>query len=140
MRIVVDTNVFVSALTSGTGASREVLRRCLRRQCQPVLGHKLFMEMEEVLGREALFKNCPLLKGGREQLFAAFVSVCEWTKIYYLWRPNLKDEGDNHVLELAVAGGAEAIVTHNVRDFTRSDLRFPDLRILRPSEFLRTPR
>ena len=135
-----DTNVFVSALTSATGASREVLRRCLRRQCQPVLGHKLFLEMEEVLARAALFRKCPLSRVEREQLFAAFVSVCEWTKIYFLWRPNLKDEDDNHVLELAVAGGAEAIVTHNVRDFVGSDLRFPDLKILRPSEFLRTTR
>ncbi len=73
-------------------------------------------------------------------MFAAFASVCAWTKIYYLWRPNLKDEGDNHVLELAVAGGAEGIVTHNVRDFSGSDLRFPAVRILRPSEFLKTLR
>ena len=140
MRIVVDTNVFVSALIRGTGASREVLRRSLRKQCQPLLGHKLFMEMEETLGREALFKDCPLSKVEREELFAAFASVCEWTKIYYLWRPNLRDEDDNHVLELAVAGGAQAVVTHNVRDFMGSDLRFPEVRVLRPGEFLRTMR
>ena len=53
---------------------------------------------------------------------------------------NIRDEGDNHVLELAVAGGAQAVVTHNVRDFMGSDLRFPEVRILRPSEFLRTMR
>jgi putative PIN family toxin of toxin-antitoxin system len=140
MRVVVDTNGLVSALISGTGASREVIRLCLRRQCQPILGHKLFLEMEEALGRETLFKKCPLPKTEREELFAAFASVCEWTKIYYLWRPNLRDEGDNHVLELAVAGGAESIVTHNVRDFAGSELRFPDLRIWRPADFLRTMR
>jgi len=137
IKIVLDTNVFVSALTSATGASREVLRRCLKQECRAVIGLKLFLEMEDTLGRKALFKDCPLTAGEREQLFAAFASVCAWTKTYYLWRPNLRDEGDNHVLELAVAGGAGIIVTHNVRDFVGSDLRFPDVRILRPGEFLK---
>ena len=129
--------MLVSALTSATGASREVLRRCLKKECQPVIGLKLFLEMEDTLGRPALFKDCPLTAAEREQLFAAFASVCAWSKIYYLWRPNLRDEGDNHVLELALAGGAGIIVSHNVRDFAGSELRFPDVRILRPAEFLK---
>jgi len=53
-----------------------------------------------------------------------------------LWRPNLPDEGDNHVLELAVAGSAQTIVTSNVRDFQRGELRFPDLEILTPRQFM----
>ena len=56
--------------------------------------------------------------------------------VYYLWRPNLPDEGDNHILELAVAGGAESIVTQNIRDFRRSELRFPGIAVLTPEEFL----
>jgi predicted nucleic acid-binding protein len=44
--------------------------------------------------------------------------------VYYLWHPNLRDEGDNHVFELAGAGGAEAIVTTNVGDFRSAELRF----------------
>ena len=140
IRIVVDTNVLVSALTSASGASREVLRRCLRRECEPVIGHKLFLEIEDALGRKELFATCPLSATQRDRLFAAFASVCTWTKIYYLWRPNLRDEGDNHVLELAVAAGAGVIVTHNARDFVGSDLRFPGVRVLRPAEFLKEMR
>jgi hypothetical protein len=46
----------------------------------------------------------------------------------HLWRPSLRDEGDNHVPELAVAGGVPAIVANNVSDFRSSDLRFPGVR------------
>jgi predicted nucleic acid-binding protein len=52
-------------------------------------------------------------------------------------RPNLRDEADNHLIELAVAGGARAIVTKNVRDLRASQLHFPGLRILRPEEALK---
>jgi predicted nucleic acid-binding protein len=65
------------------------------------------------------------------------MAVCRMTDIYYLWRPNLPDEADNHVLELAVAARAAAIVTHNRADFVRSELRFPELRILAPAELLK---
>jgi predicted nucleic acid-binding protein len=59
-------------------------------------------------------------------------------KVYFLWRPNLPDEGDNHLVELAIAGGADTIVTNNVRDVRRGELSFPDLQILTPAEFLKT--
>ena len=62
--------------------------------------------------------------------------VSHWIEIYYLWRPNLPDEGDNHVVELALAGGAAAIVTRNLRDFERGELRFPALQVLSPERFL----
>lgn len=63
--------------------------------------------------------------------------MCRWTRIYYLWRPNLADESDNHVLELAVAGAADALITRNTRDFGGAQLRFPNLRILRPERFIK---
>jgi len=52
------------------------------------------------------------------------------------WRPNLPDESDNHLIELAVAGGARAIVTNNVRHLERSELLFPTIRILRPADLI----
>lgn len=135
--LVVDTNVFVSALLSGRGASREVLRRCLQGRYRSCVSLALFAEYRELLGRGKLFAKCPLRPSERDELFRAFMAVSRLTEIYYLWRPNLPDESDNHVLELAVAARADVIVTHNRADFVRSELRFPELRILTPAQLLK---
>jgi putative PIN family toxin of toxin-antitoxin system len=132
-RIVLDTNVFVSALLGPRGASRTLLRDCLRGRYEPLMGTTLFLEYEAVLAREPLFAACHLNGREREALLDAFLSVCYWQKIYYAWRPNLPDEADNHVVELPVAGSATAIVTFNVQDFARAELHFPSLRIVRPA-------
>ena len=136
-RVVLDTNVFVTALISEGGASRGVIRLCLRRRFQPLMGEKLFNEFEDVLGRATPFQASPLLPREREELLDAFLSVCEWVRVFYLWRPNLPDEGDNHLVELAVAGLAATLVTQNVRDLRRGELHFPQLRIETPAEFMR---
>lgn len=136
MKLIVDTNVFIAALISDTGASREVLRRCLSRRYQPFMSLVLFAEYRDVMSRDDLFARSLLSAEERRALLAAYLSVCRRTEIYYLWRPNLPDEGDNHVVELAVAAGANAIVTHNVTDFARAELRFPALRVLTPAQVL----
>jgi predicted nucleic acid-binding protein len=87
--------------------------------------------------REPLFRDCALDARERTMLFEALLSVCRWTRVYFSWRPNVPDESDNHVVELAVAGGAEAIVTRNVRDFARMEMRFSRLAVLDPREFLK---
>jgi len=109
----------------------------LQRRYQPCISLPLFAEYRDVLGRHELFARCPLDVTERDELFRAFMAVCRMTDIYYLWRPNLPDEADNHVLELAVAARAAAIVTHNRADFVRSELRFPELRILAPAKLLK---
>ena len=65
------------------------------------------------------------------------MSVSKWIFIYYTWRPNLQDEADNHLIELAVAGNAEIIATNNIKDLQNSELLFPDLLILKPEDVLR---
>ena len=136
MVIVLDTNVVVSAVLGPGGASREVLRTCLNGQHVPLMGTALFLEYESLMKRDKLFKECLLSRQEREDLFDAFLSVCRWQTIYFAWRPNLPDEADNHIIELAVAGGASAIVTKNKKDFTRAELRFPSIRVLSPYEFI----
>lgn len=104
------------------------------------MGEALYAEYEAVLSRERLFRNCALDTGERTALFDAYLSVCRWTRVYFSWRPNVPDESDNHVVELAVAGGAAAIVTRNIRDFARMELRFERLAVIGPDELLKGER
>lgn len=137
-RIVVDTNVFAAGFTSSVGSNREVIRRCLAGRVHPLMSSALFHEYESVLTRASVLARCPLKQDERDQLLDAFLQACDWIRISFLWRPNLADESDNHVMELAVAGGATAVVTNNVRDFRGGDLVFPDIRVLTPARFLKS--
>jgi predicted nucleic acid-binding protein len=82
LRIVLDTNVFVSALLGPRGASRVSLRACLSGRYQPLMGTTLFLEYKVVMDRETLFTTCHLTKEERETLLDAFLSVCHWQKVY----------------------------------------------------------
>ena len=126
----------VAAACSSTGASREVVRRCLLGRCEPLIGQALFTEYEAVLSRSDLFSGSPISSVERYALWAAFVSRCRWVRVRSLWRPNLPDAADNHVVELAVAGGAKSIVTLNKRDSEWGELYFPGLQIVTPSALI----
>ena len=138
IKIVVDTSVLISALISCTGSSRELIRRCLKGEYLPLMGNALFSEYESVIGREEILAKCPLTSAEISALLASKLSVSEWISIYYLWRPNLKDEAENHLIELAIAGNAQILATQNIKDFRNSELLFPNLSILKPEEIIRS--
>ena len=102
--IVLDTNVFVAALRSTGGASREVLRRALQGRYQPLFGNALWLEYQDLLGRPVWGEATS--QAERLEVLAALAGQGRWVRVYYGWRPNLPDEADNHLLELALAGGA----------------------------------
>ena len=136
MRVVIDTNVFVGACM-GVGASNAVVRACLEHRLVPLMGVALLTEFEATLSRDELFARSRLDAAERSMLLDTFLALCGWTRVYFLWRPNLKDESDNHLIELAVAGDADVVVTRNLRDLRGAELRFEPLRILSPEDFLK---
>jgi putative PIN family toxin of toxin-antitoxin system len=136
MRVVVDTSVMFAGLCSRRGASHAVLRGCLTGRFRPVVSVPLATEYEDVLGRPALRRSSGLTPRELDDFLDGFLAACDLVEVFFLWRPNLPDEGDNMVLEAAVAGNAAAIVTHNTRDFVRGDLRFDRIRIVTPAVLL----
>jgi hypothetical protein len=66
-----------------------------------------------------------------------FSSAATWPPIYFRWRPKLPDADDDHVLELAIAGGVEHLVTHSTRDFSRGELEFASTRDIHSEQHLK---
>jgi putative PIN family toxin of toxin-antitoxin system len=136
LRIVVDTSVVVAGLRSKTGAANAVLRLVAARKLVPLATTALFLEYEAVLKRSEQRLAHGLRLDEIDQFLAALASACEVVDVRFQWRPQLNDTNDEMVLEAAVNGRADALVTHNVRDFRDAGRRF-GLRVLLPGELLR---
>jgi putative PIN family toxin of toxin-antitoxin system len=113
--IVLDTNVLVTALRSSKGASFRLLSMVEESRFQLHVSTTLIAEYEAVLKRGALALSEAQIDDVVDYLSASAMHH----KIYYLWRPVLKDPGNDFVLELAVKAKAR-IVTWNVADFKRA--------------------
>ena len=136
MKIVIDTSVWISALITKESQARELLRWIFHAKLFPQMSEALFREYEEVMQRKKIQSLTPLSLTEQNELFEAYLSKCKWNEIYYMCRPNLRDENDNFVVELAVASGAEAIITYNVKDFKNAELIFKH-KIMTPEDFIK---
>jgi putative PIN family toxin of toxin-antitoxin system len=132
-RVVIDTNVLVAGLRSSQSASHRVLRLVGVSNFELSLSVPLVIECEDVLKRHAA--DLGLTDSDIEKFIDYLCSVAHPQEIHFLWRPFLRDPGDDHVLELAVESRSSMIVTHNVTDFVGCD-RF-GIDVIRPSDFLR---
>jgi putative PIN family toxin of toxin-antitoxin system len=132
MKIIIDTNVLVSSLKSKRGASYKLISILPKQELKPVISVPLIVEYEAVLKRGNLAKE--LTYEDIENFIDYLCGISEWQDIYFLWRPFLPDAFDDHILEVAVASGADAIITYNKRDF-RGIEKF-GLTLLDPRELL----
>ncbi len=131
--IVLDTSVLIAGLRSPRGASFEVLRRIGSPDFEISLSVPLVLEYEAVAKRQA--RELGLSLGEIDDVLDYLSSVGSHRQIFYLWRPVLRDPGDDMVLELAVEAGAEYILTHNLRDFAGAE-EF-GIEAITPGQFLK---
>lgn len=138
MNYLLDTNVLVAALRSRNGASNAIVQRVLMGDLPIVVHHKLVYEYRDVLSRADILESTGLAWSEIELVLAHLVSNAMEVNVRYLWRPNLVDEADNFILEIAVAAWPCTIVTHNLKDFKNAQLRFPQIDIFTPGQLLNT--
>ncbi len=131
-QIVADTNVFVTALRSQFGASYKLLSLIDKESFQLNLSVPLALEYEAVAKRQ--IGEIALSEKEIDDILDYVISKANRWKIYFLWRPQLKDPSDDMVLELAVTANCNYILTYNVNDFKGMD-DF-GIEIMTPKEFL----
>ena len=136
MRIVLDTSVLVAAIRSPTGASKALLDAALSGQIETLISTALVLEYEAVLTRPDHLSVSEFTLGDVEELLDAICEIATQVMIRWHWRPQLNDPDDEMVLETAINGYADAIVTFNEADFVRAAKNF-DLMVLAPSEALK---
>lgn len=139
MNYLLDTNVLISALRSRQGASHALVRRVLQGKLAITMHHKLLTEYQDVLSRPETLKSLVFSWEEIEAILAFIVAEAHEVNVNYLWRPNLKDEGDNFVMELAVAASPCILVTHNTKDFIAGELSFRNVWIKTPQQVLAEP-
>jgi predicted nucleic acid-binding protein len=136
VRILLDTNIVVAAMRSPRGASAELLRRIDRGRATMLLTVALALEYEAQC-RMAEHRLAAGLTAEEAGIFVdGLIAMSEPVQSYFRWRPQLHDPGDELVLEAAVNGRADAIVTFNEKDLRDAKHRF-GIDVIRPAEALR---
>jgi putative PIN family toxin of toxin-antitoxin system len=130
--VVLDTNVLEAAFRSRRGASFEVLSLVGTGRFEIAVSVPLILEYEDVLLRQA--DDASRSAARVADTLDYLCSVAKQQPIFFLWRPCLSDPDDDMVLELAVAAGCDAIVTHNRRDFAQA--RTFGVQVWNPAAFL----
>ena len=136
MRVILDTNVLVAALRSDMGASYALVSQLPSERFQMALTVPLYLQYQAVLTRPEHMTGA----SSRDEIlnFLRYLcSIAHRQRVFFLWRPWLKDPKDDMVLEAAVASQSRYIITHNLRDFTGSGIEASfGIVPVRPREFL----
>lgn len=133
---MLDTSVVVAATRSDAGAARQLLLAALQGRFALLLSVALALEYEAVLKRP---EQLAASRGTREQidtLLDALVAVARPVYRRFYWRPLLRDANDELVLEIALCGGADLLVTFNRRDFEPASAAW-GIAVVTPQEALR---
>jgi putative PIN family toxin of toxin-antitoxin system len=130
---VLDTDVFVAALRSERGASRQLLVAVLDGEIDLLLSVPLMTEYEAVLTRQEHLEASGLSASEVNDVLDALAKIIVPVRLSFLWRPRLKDPADEMVLETAINGAADRLVTFKVRHLAAAGREF-DIRVVQPRD------
>lgn len=135
--VILDTNILVAGFSSRNGASYQLMRYCLDGKFEILASVPLWLEYEATLKRAEIRKMHGLSIQDIDDLLNNLAVAVRPTALHYLWRPQLSDPGDEMVLETALNGAADALITFNIGDFKAAADKFK-LQLLLPADFLTT--
>jgi putative PIN family toxin of toxin-antitoxin system len=139
VRLALDTDVVIAALRSPGGASAALLLAALDGRVDLLVSVPLALEYEAVALRPEQHAAMGMTAAEAERRISTIIALCIPVPQSYRWRPQTVDPNDEMVLETAINGGADAIVTFNSRDFGLGPATF-GIAVLTPAQALRKVR
>ncbi len=136
MTYVFDSNIWVAALRSRRGASFVILQALRQRLLMGAVSVALFLEYADVLQRNENLQQFWVAPDEVEVILGLLASRLQPVPIYFQWRPQLSDSGDEMVLECAINAQAAAIITFNLRDFLPAATGF-NIDVVQPGQLVR---
>lgn len=135
MIVTIDTNTLIAALLSKNGASHQILRLITNEKLKLALSTNVLLEYDDVTKREEILKKSKFSKEQIEDVLDLLALLAHKHEIYFRLRPNLTDEKDNLFVECAFASNSEYLVTSNIRDFEKGELKGFGFTIVTPKQF-----
>ena len=135
MITTIDTNVIFAELYSNKGLSHQIVRKIIDEEYKIALSPQIYFEYSAVLMRKKNLELFNLSAKEIEDFLDLLALLSQKHSIYYLLRPNLPDEDDNIFMECAFASNSDYLITSNVKDFKRGELKGFSFEIITPRDF-----
>ena len=135
MIITLDTNVLLASLLGRNGASHRILNLIVEEKIRIALSTPLILEYDEVLKRSHILSKLSMTSSQVEDIIDLLVMLANKHLIYYRLRPNLLDENDNMLVECAFVSSSQFLITSNIKDFTRGELKIYPFTVITPGNF-----
>jgi len=135
LRTVLDTSELITALRSNTGAAAETVRLVLRGEFIALMDYKLACEYQDVALRAEHLHVSGKSRAETISILVALEALAEPVLVAFQYRPLSPDANDDMVLDVAINGNADAIITNNTRHFREPAERF-HLEVMTPAELL----
>ena len=135
MIVTVDTNVILAALMSQNGASHRILNLIIEEKLKMALSTSVVLEYDEVLKRQEILEKVRLSTDQIEDILDLLVLLADKYSIYFRLRPNLLDEKDNMFVECAFTSNSHYLITSNIKDFRKGELKSYPFKVVTPKDF-----